>query len=356
MIERRFRPVLPVLLFVLLASSGCREEVRVYDAPKEDVDPVGVSGVIPQAPSGNVLWQKAEQWQELPPTPFRKGNYLFQQEDGEPVEITVSSFPGSTGGLLANVNRWLGQAELETVDQAQLIELLNQRELPSGESYVVVDLSGDSDDSQATRIYAAVLMYGGQSWFFKMTGPSQAVESQIPAFDEMMRGLQLDEPEMAAGAAEPDMSESDHVHFTAPKGWVESEGSSLRIASYKIEKEGLPPADFAITSFPGDTGGLTANVNRWRRQIGLEPWSPDQVTGAMTTFTSANGLKFRSFDLKSSAEGQRSEGDQRILVAILEHGGRSWFFKLRGDALLLETQRNKFRALLESVTFEHNHP
>jgi hypothetical protein len=30
-------------------------------------------------------------------------------------------------------------------------------------------------------------------------------------------------------------------------------------------------AEVTVSAFPGDTGGLLANLNRWRGQIGLEP-------------------------------------------------------------------------------------
>ena len=41
-----------------------------------------------------------------------------------------------------------------------------------------------------------------------------------------------------------------------------------------------------------------------------------------------------------------------MLGAILNAGGRVWFFKLQGDAGSAERERERFRAFVESVKFE----
>lgn len=357
MIFRTSLPWLGVLMAAsLLLSAGCKKsEVRIYDVAKDSTHTARnalPSNEIAIDPS-SVSWTKADAWQELEPTQFRLGNYRYDAGDAGVAEITVSSFPGDTGGLLANVNRWLGQAGLDSIDASQLDEIVETRSLGTGVHCSFVDLKPADGDPSATRIYAATFMLGGQSWFFKMTGPSAVVASQIPAFDEMVETLEFGAaPQSASLQDAPVTADDSDIAFTPPEGWTESEGSPVRVASLKIEKEGLPPADFSITTFPGDTGGHTANVNRWRRQIGLGPWSDAQVQQRAEHFDAPNGLHFDIFDLKSEGDSERAIGDERILVAILKRRDDSWFFKLRGDTLLLETQRNNFKALLSSVRFK----
>ena len=43
----------------------------------------------------------------------------------------------------------------------------------------------------------------------------------------------------------------------------------MRLASYSIPYDGKV-ADVSITNFSGDGGGLLLNINRWRKQLGLE--------------------------------------------------------------------------------------
>lgn len=340
-------------IVMLLPFSACKkQQVQIYEVPKEVradrvVDTDEVSPEAAPEP-GQLDWDVPEDWQVLPPTGFRKGNYLFVSESGAQVEITVSSFPGQVGGLLANVNRWLGQASLEPISPAELEEVARTSAV-EGETVTTVDLKDDSGAEDSTRIYASIVEHDGQSWFFKMSGPDAAVEEQIPAFDQMVQTLRFETPAAAEPAKAPAATE---LIFDTPEGWVESEGNSLRIASYSISKDGLPSADFAITSFPGDTGGTVANVNRWRSQIGLPPWTAAEVEENQETRQSDHGYTFQLFDLQANQRQMGEEDSDRILAAILFHNGRSWFFKLRGDALLLDTQRAKFASLLQSVRFD----
>lgn len=350
------RPTLCLALLSALVAGGCKDaKVSIYDAPKESFVPSSQAPTsLPDAPSSDLAWTKPAPWQELPPTSFRKGNYLAQDPEADAVEITVSSFPGSVGDMLGNVNRWLNQIALPPIDAAQLDALAAQRSV-AGLNLSVVDLKSEAPRADAQRIIAGVAPHAGQTWFFKMTGPHEAVEKQIAAFDQLLASIRpvAPAPVSSAPSASPTKKHVDHLNFEAPPDWEKSEGSSLRIASYQIAKPGYEPADFSITSFPGDTGGIVANVNRWRAQIGLEPWSAEEVQQKAMN-VQANELNFQVFDLRPNIEPGQQNNTQRILVAILFHHGSTWFFKLRGEAALLQSQNNNFQALLRSVTFSHD--
>lgn len=343
-----------VLTASLILPIGCRKpEIQVYDTAKDTnaaARPLAQSPAPAPAPPP-VTWVPAPGWQELPPTEFRKGNYLYSDDTGS-AEITVTAFPGSTGGVLANANRWLRQASLPEIGDTKLKEVATEVKLSATQKATVLDLKADSPAPDSTRIFAAIIPFQGQTWFLKMTGPHATVETQTAAFRKMLRGMKFgaDETPSTPTTNTPHLGE---LTFTAPDGWEESEGSSMRIASYTITKEGLPPADFSIISFPGDTGGTLANVNRWRRQIGLSDWTESKVSQAARTLTNPAGHSFKVFDLKSENDKERTENDERIIAAIMDFGGRSWFFKLRGDALLIDLQAKEFDRLLQSVYFSH---
>jgi hypothetical protein len=67
-----------------------------------------------------------------------------------------------------------------------------------------------------------------------------------------------------------------NLQWTAPAHWAVKSGSAMRKGSYAIRHE-AGEADLSITAFPGDTGGLLANLNRWRGQIGLAPLAPAEL-------------------------------------------------------------------------------
>ena len=343
------------ILTVALVPAACRKaEVNVYDAPKIDIStPAATTAArATSGATGQVVWTKAPAWEELAPTPFRKGNYRFVDSEAGPIEITVTSFEGQVGGLLANVNRWLGQAGLPPVSQETLSRLVSTRSI-QGKPCIVVDLNADAATDDATRIYAGIVEHGGFSWFFKMTGPKAGVARQIEAFDAMLAGLSFEAASAAsANASQGGPQANERIDFSPPEGWTASQGSSVRIASFSIAKEGIPAADFSITAFPGDAGGLLANVNLWRSQVALGEWTASQVEARAERFVSGSGLEYVLFDLKPDSVEPGKSGVERILVAVLERGGQSWFFKLRGDVFLVETQREKFKELLQSVTFK----
>lgn len=334
----------------LVLPTGCRKpEIQVYDVPKSQSDTTQEipAGLATSAESFKVAWTPSPQWQQLPATQFRKGNYAFEDEAGT-VEITVTSFPGTTGGLLANANRWLRQASLPEITEEALQDRAVEIEIEDGASATVLDLRDDSLEPNSARIYAAVVPYDGESWFFKMSGPFAAVQGQIPAFSALIRGLRFGES--AALSSVAPTTQNPHVGdlaFTPPAGWNPSKGSSMRIASFSVEMEGHPAADFAVTAFPGDTGGEVANVNRWRAQINLGDWTAEQVQAAAQTLKNPAGHEFRVFELKPQADGEW------IRVAIMQHAGKSWFFKLRGDAVVVDLQKDEFNSVLETVHFSH---
>ncbi len=340
----------------MLSLSSCkRATVEVYDVPKQAAASAAPSPVADAPPSqsgkGWIQWTKPSAWTELSPTAFRKGNFVVEGENESKVEITVSSFPGSVGGTLANVNRWRGQAGLSPISNSELAESLTDI-VVDGQKGQLVDIPPESDASDAVHIVAAIFLYEGESWFFKMSGPSDLVALQRTAFDQFIDGLTFTDTESKNETTSQTAQVEDLIlAFDPPTGWTESEGSAFRIASYQIEMEGFAPADFSITSFPGEAGGLAANVNRWRQQLGLGPWNEAQVN-ANAELLNAGELEFMLFDLKPTTEREKSLSKERILAAILKYNDRSWFYKLKGDIFLVETHRSQFRQMVQSSQFE----
>lgn len=97
------------------------------------------------------------------------------------------------------------------------------------------------------------------------------------------KGSERIAPETSAaphGHNAPDHNHSDRP-WRAPAEWRESpDNPVMRVAIYVIE-DPTGPVEVTITRFPGDVGGVHANVNRWRGQIGLgavEPAAIDDLT------------------------------------------------------------------------------
>lgn len=118
----------------------------------------------------------------------------------------------------------------------------------------------------------------------------------------------------------------------------------MRKGSYAINGENGTTADLAITAFPGDTGGLFANVNRWRGQVGLAPLAQAELD-ATVEHLHVNDFHIDLVDLLGNAGGQPT----RLLGAIVPHNGETWFFKLLGPAALVEREKATFREFLNTI-------
>jgi len=120
-------------------------------------------------------------------------------------------------------------------------------------------------------------------------------------------------------AQQPQQAAEPQVSWSAPAGWQEVETtSSMRIATYNTAN-GL---EVAVTAFPGDVGGLIANINRWRGQVGLDPTDEQGVEEEIERLADTNVI---IVDIDGT--------DSRLLGSIINVGdGQTWFTKVIGPA------------------------
>ena len=91
-------------------------------------------------------------------------------------------------GLLANVNRWRGQAGLAPVDAAGLAKATEQVSV-AGTPATLVEAIGEKSGSMS--VYHPV---GDQTWFYKMSGPSDVVIVEKGAFMEFVQSIRFPKP------------------------------------------------------------------------------------------------------------------------------------------------------------------
>ncbi len=187
--------ILVVTLPAFLMSCE-RTTVREYEAPKELLAQNAsvhehVHSRDNSSPTLTVELKAPVTWQRQPPAPTRKASFLVLGEDGAKVDISVSSFPGESGGLLPNINRWREQLGLAAIGPEQL-ESIIERQTLAGREFVIVDLLNDHlgrDGKQ--RIVGAIVAASNETWFFKMTGDEALTAAQKPAFLEVLKSTQF---------------------------------------------------------------------------------------------------------------------------------------------------------------------
>ncbi|MEX0330488.1 MAG: hypothetical protein AB3N64_03600 [Puniceicoccaceae bacterium] len=138
--------------------------------------------------------------------------------------------------------------------------------------------------------------------------------------------------------------------FSLPQGWVEKAPSSMVLKAFQT---GTPPenmADVSVSAFAGDVGGQAANINRWRRQVGLPPLDPDSAL-ALVKQVEISGMDGWQVSLTGPA-GVTAGGEAiQMVVSAVSHNGKTWFFKMAGPASAVEGELDSYGAFIDSIKF-----
>ena len=137
---------------------------------------------------------------------------------------------------------------------------------------------------------------------------------------------------------------SSQPKWTVPEGWKESEGTEFSLAAFAVA-DGEKSVKTTVSRAGGD---LLGNVNRWRQQLGLPPWSKAELSKSVKRLA-IDGSEGTLVELVGmDARSQPS----CTLGVILPRGESSWFFKLTGDVALAQREKANFEAFVQSVKFE----
>lgn len=377
---------LPAAALMILISSGCnRDSVKVYHADANDTvtptpPPMAASGAMPSsmpeglpAPDNSGLpplkYTLPAGWMEKALTQMRVASFAVN-ENGKQADVSVIPMGGMAGGNLANVNRWRGQVGLPALDE-QAVQKSAEKVAVSGQDSDLFDVSGTSPGSgDAERILATVLHREDTSWFFKMTGDSELVEKNKPAFLAFLKSIEF------GGLPAPptmDMSKLPASHpaiggitpaaqattadagakpaWNVPADWKEGPLAQFLIAKFIISGAGDAQAAVNVSSLNGDGGGLLPNINRWRAQLGLAPAVEADLAGLPTI--DASGTKATMIELTGT--DARTGKPARLVGTVLSLGSQTWFYKLMGDADIVAQQKDALVKFVQSAKYPDAH-
>ena len=392
----RFTVVMVVSALAWMAAGCGKDEVRVYQAP-QDAPPVAAanpqggaaltsaaSEIPKSAASGSsssagsessaserpaVPWTVPAGWEEKPASGMRVASYGVKRPDGRSVDISVVAMGGGAGGELENVNRWRDQIGLEPATEADLAGLRSI--IPSGNRQVVMyELDGKKavlDGKYPARTLAAIMPAGEMTVFFKITGESALVAEQKPQFLAWLKSVDTgggggeSAPEASASSSAPAPASASAVsggserasggggggadglpNWQVPSSWKAAGPKPMRLASFDIP-DAAGNGDVSISKLSGNGGGLLANVNRWRGQVGLAPLEAGALAANSKTVATAGGDSGTWVELVGT--------EKTILGAIVARGEVSWFFKLTAPAPVAAKNRDAFEQFVRSIRF-----
>ena len=139
-------------------------------------------------------------------------------------------------------------------------------------------------------------------------------------------------------------------HFTdsPPAHWKKQALSSMRLASYLIAGDGGTVADVSFSTLRRANGGVLANANRWREQLGqpaIDDATLKQSAQTINTFF-GEGIVV---DIEGPVAVTDTVKDGRIVGVIAQTDHEAWFFKMRGNAALAAVEKEDFFRWVGSV-------
>lgn len=149
--------------------------------------------------------------------------------------------------------------------------------------------------------------------------------------------------EETASPISPIVNNHPEIVWTVPEGWMEQPASDMRVGSFQAKAANNELVDISIVSLSGQAGGMLANVNRWRGQIQLPPIEEKDLSHESKLITVGG----RQMDWIEMANQKR-----RIIAAVYEHQGQTWFFKMSGDDAAVNTVKSDFREFLSNLRFK----
>jgi hypothetical protein len=320
-----------VMLLLAVAGCGPKEEVRRYKAPK---DPSwGMIGAIVaakdatwffkvtapsdriaatrdevlsfvrtlKAEEAEVKWTVPPGWKEERGGQARVTTFKFGGRDPL-LELTVTKLAGDGGGLAANVNRWREQLGLDRGTEAEVASIVRK------------------------------------------VGEAQVVDFIGPTRPPTMGGRPMARaPEAPAGTGDPEFDRVRSMfQFERPPEWRENP-QPQRPKVFEFHADG---ALVTFTLMVGEGGGLSANIDRWRGQAGLEPLG-EQGIGRSATPMKFVGTEAWLVDVAGK--------DRAILGVIALNPQFSMFLKMDGPPSVVASHRSTFLRVAQSFEMKGRH-
>ena len=130
------------------------------------------------------------------------------------------------------------------------------------------------------------------------------------------------------------VKEKNNFTWDAPTSWIIKDNNSFSLASYEIPYQN-DSADLSITKFSGDAGGVLANVNRWRRQLDLEPQTLKQINATSIMGSSMVG----NFSVYKIINEQQN---QAFLCTIIPYDDSTIFIKIKSTTTTIKALEKDF--------------
>jgi hypothetical protein len=348
-----------VLCLALLAGCG-RNDVRVYSVPKENPEIETAADAQP-----HLHWKLPQGWEEREGDQMRVARFAARGTDGQGAEVSIiplGGFGQQGGSKDQLLNIWREQLKLAPLTSNEVANSAIPVTIGSGQGELYEMVSEEPImENRKARTLVALLHADDGLWIFKMTGHTDFVEKQKPEFASFLKSISIDKsaatpvPRIASASTNakrvPSSEDAEGIrkpNWTVPANWKEQPPSQMLLGKFVVQDDSGRVAEVTVSAFPGDVGGLLANVNRWRGQVGLKDLQQADLTKNIAAID-LGGTKATLVDIigVNPKDGKKT----RIIGAVVPHEGKTWFFKLMGDEQVAEKEKQTFVKFVQTTQF-----
>lgn len=140
----------------------------------------------------------------------------------------------------------------------------------------------------------------------------------------------------------------ERLSWTTPEGWARAERSQMRPVNLTFGPNA--EGECYLSILPGGAGGVLANVNRWRKQMGqpdigeaeLEKLPKKVLMGIQGVFVEVDGAY-------TNVGATEAKPDHCLIGIVASLGDAGLFVKMVGPKALVEANTAAFEAFVASL-------
>jgi hypothetical protein len=313
----------PLLFFVLLGAGCEREKIRVYVAPKDPALQAEPERQPPSQVAPQLAWNAPPHWQQTESGQVSVANFVIRKE-GREASVNITPLPNLAGREAMIVNMWREQMGQPALTEDEVSAALLPAEV-AGETGRLFEIGGSGAER---TIVTAFLHRSDASWFFKLAGDAALVAEEKPRFLEFIKTVRMKE------TAPPSSSGETPANFAwqIPEGWNSLPPGQMQVAKFALPSKDGASGEVSVSIFPNDTGGILANINRWRKQIGLGEVDEAALASVVAPLPNVDGAFLVEL----------ANGNRKLLGAIVPRDAQWFFYKMLGDKEAVDAEQAAF--------------
>lgn len=170
-----------LLLLSISFLFACQSDsIQSYSIPKENRNSIDIA----TKQTIDFTWTAPSHWEVQPASGFRLASYHVHKGEQD-VDISFSKLAGDGGGVLANINRWRGQLNLNAISEKELGSVLKTVTINSI-NFQLVKLVNTQENTAMT---VAMFNHGNFLYFIKAMGSTTLVKETVPDLVSVLESI-----------------------------------------------------------------------------------------------------------------------------------------------------------------------